>query len=92
MFGRCEQSGYNLATIQPTIQIIYMWLNGVTSIGKSIVSVCFLDGKPSCIVLPYTSTAPWKYFEGVLAKGLERNVNYSHIIHQHFLEKTGFKN
>jgi hypothetical protein len=22
MFGRCEQSGYNLATIQPTIQLI----------------------------------------------------------------------
>jgi hypothetical protein len=22
IFGRCEQSGYNLATIQPTIQLI----------------------------------------------------------------------
>jgi hypothetical protein len=44
------------------------------------------------MVLPYTSTAPWKYFEGVLAKGPERNVNYSHIIRQHFLERIGFKN
>jgi hypothetical protein len=44
------------------------------------------------MVLLYTSTAPWKYFEGVLAGGLEGNINYSHIIHQHFLEKTGFKN
>jgi hypothetical protein len=55
-----------------------MWLNGVTSIfGKNIVSVCFLNGKPSYIVLLYTSTAPWKYFEGMLTKGLERNINYS---------------
>jgi hypothetical protein len=70
-----------------------MWLNGVTSIfGKSIVLVCFLNNKPYCIVLPYTSTAPWKYFKGMLAKGLKRNVNYSHIIYQHCLEKTGFKN
>jgi hypothetical protein len=44
------------------------------------------------MVPPYTSTAPWKYFEGMLTKGLKRNINYSHIIYQHFLEKIGFKN
>jgi hypothetical protein len=32
------------------------------------------------MVLPYISTAPWKYFEGMLTKGLGRNFNSSHIM------------
>jgi hypothetical protein len=30
MFGRCEQSGYNLATIRPTIQLIIAIKQGLS--------------------------------------------------------------
>jgi hypothetical protein len=33
MFGRCEQSGYNLATIWPTIQLIITIKQGLSSEG-----------------------------------------------------------
>jgi hypothetical protein len=37
MFGRCEQSGYNLATIRPTIQLIFAIKQGLRPCSVGII-------------------------------------------------------
>jgi hypothetical protein len=51
MFGRCRQSGYNLATIQPTIQLIFAIKQGLShSISSVHAKLCQENNQaPSCL-------------------------------------------